>query len=189
MRATIMRFIAMAVIAMMIALPATASRIGGTNGIESCYRSGSMWYCARYDNASFYAPCAGTVPAPHLNVEAYQGTSSLKTALVYNWHVGWKQVGSAQCLIAYESRLGRCEKICYGSKSGQAGDLLSRIGFPSGMKYDYDVSSEFQKLYISNGTSPYMQVIYTAAGVFLVAAVSWAAVAWIITAIIASVGR
>jgi hypothetical protein len=57
------------------------------------------------------------------------------------------------------------------------------------MKYDYDVSSEFQKLYISNGTSPYTQTIYTAAGVFLIAAITWASLAWLVTVIIATVGR
>ena len=193
-KAKLLQFMAIFTVALLLALPAVATKVGGYTG--GCYRQGSMWYCARYDNASFYSSCAGTVPAPHLNLEVYAGTSGKFTSsALQNWHIGWKTFVSkttgktAQCIVAYEARQGACHEICYDKKTGQAGDVLSRIGFPSAMKYDYDVSKEFQKLYINNGTSPIVKTISTAVGIFFVAAATTTVVSLIAATIILSVGK
>lgn len=137
-------------------------------GDRYCYRSGSQWYCARYDNASFSSSgCAGTVPAPHLNLEQFRGSSGeLYYPALVNWHVGWKEVDSEQCVIAYEptkyaqNPSSGCVKFCYKTKTGQAGDILNRIGFPDAMKSQQDVSNVLQRLQISSGTSPFSYRAY-----------------------------
>lgn len=194
MKTKVLQCMAIFVMLILVALPTTlATKVGNYPG--GCYRSGGFWYCARYDNASFLSTCAGTVPAPHLNLEVYKGTSDKLTSMVLNYHVGWKTYISkttgktAQCLVTYESKTRKCDKICYDKKVGQAGDVLKKINYPDSMKYDYDVSKEFKKLYINNGTSSYLQTISTGAGVFLVAAATYTAVAAITVILIASVGR
>lgn len=148
---------------LLISSTAFATRFGE----RYCYRSGSQWYCARYDNASFNSGnCAGTVPAPHINLESFRGsTSGFSSSALVNWHVGWKTIKGQQCVIAYEESIYKrnpkvgCIKVCYNTKNGQAGDMLKPIGFPDAMKYQSDVSNTLRRLQLQPGTSPYSQTV------------------------------
>lgn len=188
LKAITLQLTALFVIGIMMALPASAATQFGS---RYCYKQGSLFYCARYDGTSFNSgSCAGYVSGPHINFEVLRNYGGVPGGKIANWHVGWKTVNGQSCLVAYEpsiysrSHSAGCYKICYDKKSSaQGGDVLAKMGFPSAMKYDSQISNVLRRLYIGSGTSPYQYYIRTAAGTIVIAAHSLAIMAVVSTVV------
>ena len=61
-------------------------------GPNSVWDIGSTSYFVRLDDKPAYTgSCAGTIPAPHLNVQVQKKLSSNKWATpTQNWHIAWQ---------------------------------------------------------------------------------------------------